>query len=188
MIPKHGVVSLLDRSATEKVRRTWDRLEREFGLRGVRVMPFPHFTYQIAEGYDRPGVEETLAELARATPPFEISTQGLATFGGDLPVIFVAVEADPSLRALHERLWTSVTPRARGPVAYYSPGSWVPHITLAHGEERNTIPLPAVSVERVLAALDPAEFRWEVTIDNYALVWDEATIQRPVATFPLGRR
>ncbi|HXY47529.1 MAG TPA: 2'-5' RNA ligase family protein [Thermoplasmata archaeon] len=180
-----GVVSLLDRNATEKVARTWARLEQEFGVRGVLAMPYPHFSYQIAQGYERPALDDTLTRLARGTPPFTATTSGIGTFEGGWPVVYVAVEAPPALRDLHERIWNACQPHVREPVGYYRPGTWVPHISLAHGDEHNTVPLPPETIARILATLDPPEYRWSIRIDNLALVWDEGEIQRPVATFRL---
>jgi hypothetical protein len=36
---------LLDAGATGRIREAWAKLERELGLRGVLVMPYPHFSY-----------------------------------------------------------------------------------------------------------------------------------------------
>jgi 2'-5' RNA ligase len=182
--PFHGVISLLDAGATERIRETWTKLEREFGLRGVLVMPYPHFSYQIAGGYDRPSLESTMSRLAEEIAPFEIRTRGLSTFVGLWPVVYVAVKKDSFLRALHARIWNACLPHAREAVAYYFPEAWTPHITLAHGEERNSRRLTRDQVRSVLGTLNPKDFRWTISIDNLALVWDDGTVQRPVRTFP----
>lgn len=93
----HGVGALLDPTATGRVRSLWSRLEHEFGLRGVLGMPYPHLSYQVAQHYDRGALETALERLARETSPFVIRTTGLATFEGDWPVVFVAVEKDAML-------------------------------------------------------------------------------------------
>lgn len=167
-----------------RVRETWQKLDRELGLRGVLVMPFPHFSYQIAEGYDRTNLEKSLSELAEETAPFEIRTTGLATFGGPWPVVYVAVRADAGLRALHERTWNRCAPHARNTVPYYRPGAWTPHITLAHGDETSAAPLSDDQTRAVLRLLNPKEYRWTVSVENIALVWDDGSVQRPVRTFP----
>jgi 2'-5' RNA ligase len=184
----NGVGSLLDLASTNRVRSLWSRLELEFGLRGVLVMPYPHISYQVAQDYDRASLEPALEELARNTRPFTIRTTGLATFDGDWPVVFVAVEKDERLREFHTRVWGTCLPRARDVFSYYHPGSWVPHITLAHGEERNSIPLSAEVVQRILGSLNTGVYRWEISIDNIALVWDYGTTQKPTRTFPLQGR
>jgi 2'-5' RNA ligase len=184
----HGVVSLLDSGATGRIRETWTKLDREFGLRGVLVMPFPHFSYQVAGGYDRAETETTLSQLAQRIAPFDIRTKGLATFEGPWPVVYVVVKKDPSLRALHLRVWNTCLPHASEPVPYYRPGAWTPHITLAHGDEHDSIPLSGDKVRAVLGMLNPKEFKWTISVDNIALVWDDGTVQSPVRTFPLRGR
>jgi len=184
----HGVVSLLDTGAADQVRETWQKLERELGLSGVRVMPYPHFSYQIASGYDRRSAEDALAGLAAEIAPFEIHTKGLATFEGEWPVVYVVVKKDSSLRALHLRVWNAGLAHATDPVAYYRPEAWTPHITLAHGEEANSTPLTRDQVREALGILNPKQFFWTIRIDNIALVWDDGRIQRPVRTFPLRGR
>jgi len=110
--PLHGVVSLLDANAANRVKSIWSNMEREFGLRGVLVMPYPHFSYQVARNYSRTALEVTLDRLSREISPFTIRTTGIETFDGDRPVIFIAVERDESLRALHQRVWDECLPHA----------------------------------------------------------------------------
>jgi 2'-5' RNA ligase len=185
---RHGVISFLDSGATGQIRGTWTKLERELGLRGVLVMPFPHFSYQVASEYDRTGLETALAQLAQEIAPFEVRTKGLATFDGPWPVVYVVVKNDPSLRALQRRVWNTCVPHAGEPVAYYRPGAWTPHITLAHGTVHDSLPLSDDAVRAVLGLLKPKEFKWTISINNLALVWDDGTVQRPVRTFPLRGR
>ncbi len=186
--PLHGVVSLLDAGATMRVRETWAKLERGLGLRGVLVMPYPHFSYQVAGGYDRAAIETSLSLLADETAPFVVRTKGLATFEGPWPVVYVVVRKDSFLRALHGRVWSACLPHAREPVAYYRPEAWTPHITLAHGDEQDSLPLSDDKVRAVLGLLSPKDFKWTISVDNIALVWDDGRVQSPVRTFPLHGR
>ena len=186
--PLHGVVSLLDAGATMMVKGVWSELERDFGLRGVLVMPYPHFSYQVARGYDREAVEAELARLSQELAPFEVRTVGLATFEGDWPVVYVAVKKDRRLRSLQELVWNRCLPHAREALSYYRPDVWVPHITLAHGEEQNSVSLAEEQVRAVVGSLNGKEFRWTISVDNLALVWDTGSSQGPVRTFPLRGR
>ena len=165
-VPQHGVVSLLDPGATMRIRETWEKIERALGLCGVRVMPYPHFSYQIAGGYDRSALETSLSQLADRTAPFQIHTTGLASFEGPWPVVFVAVKSDSRLRAMHERVWNLCLPFAQNAVPYYRPGAWSPHITLAHGDEDHAVPLSREQVRTVLRLLNPKEYRWTVSIEH----------------------
>ena len=181
----NGVVSLLDGPATEAVRAIWKELDERLGLRGISVMPYPHFSYHIAGGYDRVPLEEALESHARRTGPFPVQLTGVETFSGEWPVVFLAVAPDRRLLDLHQALWGICSPHAQDESGLYAPGRWVPHVSLAYGDEGRGTPLSAAQVRDVLAALQGREVRRTVTVDNLALVADEGTVQRPVRTFPL---
>lgn len=183
-----GVVSLLDRRSSERVMGIWETLDRELGLQGVFIMPFPHFSYHLALEYDADGVIAALETLARETPPFDVRARGLATFEGKWPVIHIALARDPRLRAFHRRLWHLCSPHARKESPYYRPNSWYPHISLAYGDVRNAVPLSRRSMREALEILAPGDYRWKIRIDNLTLVGDDGTVQEPVRTFPLRGR
>ena len=48
----HGLVSLLPEPFYAQVESIWRELERDFGLTGIRVTPFPHFSWEGVEDYD----------------------------------------------------------------------------------------------------------------------------------------
>ena len=184
----HGVWSLLDSEATGRTRNAWSRLERDFGLRGVLAAPYPHFSYQIVYGYDRAAVESALSTLADEIEPFEVRTTGLATFAGPWPTVYITVEKDALLRATHGRVWTACLPFAVNPVPYYGPDSWTPHISLAYGDESNSVPLTGDQVREILATMSHSDFHWTISIDNLALIEDDGGTQAPVSAFPLRGR
>lgn len=99
-------------------------------------------------------------------------------------MVFVAVQEEVRPQSLHDPIWKAYEAYASNSSAYYHPSNWVPHITLAHGEERNSVPLPEGVVDDVLRTLKSENFRWTVFIANLALVWDDGTLQKPGRTFP----
>ncbi len=60
----NGVVSLLDPEHSRMVEDVWAELDRTFGVRGVYITPYPHFSYQVAAAYDAARLETALAEFA----------------------------------------------------------------------------------------------------------------------------
>lgn len=148
-------------------------------------MPYPHFTYQVAGQYDRGSVEEALDVFARTTPPFEVNTTGIATFGGPWPVVYIALAEDPALRVLHEKIWAVCAPHAQGLSELYRPTKWIPHVSLAYGDEGEAIPLSESTVREILEMLAKGGYRWKLRIDNVALVIDDGSVQKPERTFPL---
>lgn len=148
-------------------------------------MPYPHFSYQIAAEYDRATIESALRALAHDLPPFRVRTTGIAQFDGPWPTVYIAIDRSDDLRSVHEKVWNACLPLSKHPESYYRPEAWVPHITLAHGEERNAVPLSGEVVAEIRSELRSEDYSWESPIDNLTLVWDERTMQRAVASFPL---
>jgi 2'-5' RNA ligase len=175
-----GVVSLLDPEHTERVARLWAELERAFGLRGVYRTPFPHFSYHVAPRYALERLEPALRDLAAAIPAFAVASTGLGVFPAPEPVVYIAVEPDPALAAIHRRVWEAVEPAATGSAAYYRPGAWVPHITLAAHDLRAE---QALAVTRLLAGRD---LRWRIPVDTLALIADDGARQELRLRLPLA--
>ena len=168
----HGVVSLLDDEHYALVENIWAELERDFGVRGIYVTPFPHFSYQVAEGYDVESVEAVLRETASETAPFKISTAGLGIFNVTHPVLYIPVVRSPALSAFHARLWRSILRVADSPATrFYQPELWVPHITLAHGD------LDYLQLSAIVRAFSERQFHWEINVNNLSMIYDTGTEQ-----------
>ncbi|HEY0080051.1 MAG TPA: 2'-5' RNA ligase family protein [Pyrinomonadaceae bacterium] len=168
----HGVVSLLDDEHYALVEKIWDELERDFGVRGIYVTPFPHLSYQVAEGYDIDSVEAVLRETASESLPFKISTAGLGIFNVTHPVLYIPIVRSPALSALHEKLWLRI-PRVADSTAtrHYQPEMWVPHITLAHGD------LDYAQLSAIVLAFSERQFHWEINVNNLSMIYDTGTEQ-----------
>ena len=167
----HGVVSLLDDEHVRMVEGLWAELAETFGVRGVSVTPYPHFSYHVAGRYDLGPLEATLRRLARTTAPFRVMTSGLGVFTGGRPVLYVPVARTAELSRLHDGLWHEVSRAAAGIVEYYRPEAWFPHITLAHGD------LGVEELGQIVRAFGGRSFDWEIAIDNLALIYDTGTKQ-----------
>lgn len=101
-MPFHGVASELDAASDRRVRGLWDELARDFGVRRVaKLVPFPHLTYQVADGYDFARLDAALRALAPTLAPGPVRTSGLGVFAGPSPMLYLAVARTPVLDALH---------------------------------------------------------------------------------------
>jgi hypothetical protein len=167
----HGIVSFLDDHHDRLTRQLWEELEGRFGLRGVYVTPFPHFSYHIARGYDFAKVEAGLSEVARSAHPFSVRTSGLAVFTGPSPILYLPIVRTAALSEFHARVWQAVNPAASEAVAYYEPEGWMPHITVGFGD---------VSADKLAAVLREwagRDFNWQITVDNVAAIEETASGQ-----------
>ncbi len=160
----NGIASLLDDPASACVRHLWQELEVRCGLVGVKLTPFPHLTWQVTEDYDLPRLEFALRTLAGQVKPFSIHTSGLGLFTGENPIIYVSIVKDEALMCFHSLLWERMAGIAFHPALYYSPGQWVPHITLAYKD------LTSANLDCAMQSLAFQSFNWEIQIDNLILV------------------
>jgi 2'-5' RNA ligase len=160
----HGMVSLLDSQHYRLVENIWRELEKECGLAGVKVTPYPHFSWQVGTEYPEPQTEQAIQAIARETQSFTVRTNGLGIFSGPNPVVYIPIIRSPKMDRLHAKLWKEFRSSAKGISPFYSPQNWMPHITLVFGEE---------SVRSVLCGLETLAFRsfdWEIEVSNISFV------------------
>lgn len=165
MKPLHGIVSVLDEVHSAKVQAIWHELQAECGLGGMLVTPVPHFSWQIAEQYDIERVKRTLGIIVRRTRPFVVHTAGLGMFSGNSPVIYIPLVKSGNLLHYHQLVWRRTRRAGKGFSPNYTPASWMPHITLAHG---------GVNENKLGCALQKLSFRqfvWEIQVDNLAFMY-----------------
>lgn len=179
----HAVISLLDEQHILAVKDLWAELERDFGIRMLaQRVPYPHFSYQIAQHYEEQQLLARIEDLARRTAPFSVSARDLSQFPGAHPVIFVPVLLTSELSQFHEIVLQYISPAGTGISPYYEPDSWVPHITLAEHDTQ------ADTFASLLAWINERHLAWTIIIDNLAIVWDTGTSQELRYRFPLQGR
>ena len=164
----HGIASLLDDASDQAVRALWAELEREHGLREVaRIVPFPHISYHLAEGYDLVRVGQPMRRIAERTAPFVTHITGLGAFTAFEPVLYLAVERTPELDALHAAIWREITAEgiAREPSPLYEGASWVPHVTLAQRD------LTPEALESLMADWSARDFGRDLCVSGLALLF-----------------
>jgi 2'-5' RNA ligase len=160
----HGLVSLLPSPFYTQVESLWRELERDFGLSGIQVTPYPHFSWQIAEDYDFERLETIVQEVAREIAPFVVRTTGLALFTGPSPVIYVPVVKTARMVELHALLWERTAAASQDRSALYAPENWMPHISVAYED------VDRENIGPVIERLAFQTFNWEMTVENVALI------------------
>ncbi len=161
-----GLVSLLPEPYYQQVTSFWDELEDIFQLTGIRVTPFPHFSWQIAESYDDQRLKEVIHQLASETQRFPVRTSGIGIFSGLQPVIYVPLVKNRTLIELHSQIWEQVAPIAAGgsPSPYYHPDHWMPHISLAYSDVNQN------NLAAIMTHLAFKSYDWEMEIDNLSFI------------------
>ena len=126
---------LFDDDADRAVRALWSRLEAA-GIPSLATRTHgrhrPHVTFALATSIPTATRDALRADLARlAIPRLWLST--LAAFSSADQVLMLAAVVDTELLAVHSAVHDVLAGRVKAPSAYYLPGSWVPHCTLAQG-------------------------------------------------------
>jgi 2'-5' RNA ligase len=177
----NGIASLLNEPHKTRIETIWQELEEKCGLIGVRITPVPHFTYQVVETYDQPGLEAILKEITHASQPFTVQTTGLGIFTGETPVIYMPVIKNDLLLHFHKLLWDRTKHAAQGASPYYAPGLWVPHITLAYGDVTN------FNLGCAMTELAFQDFNWEIVVDNLTFIGEfDSEIYESCCTYHFG--
>ncbi|MCJ7626742.1 MAG: 2'-5' RNA ligase family protein [Anaerolineaceae bacterium] len=162
----HGLVSLLPDQFYKRVVGLWSVLEVEFGLKGIQVTRFPHFSWQIGEDYPFQELKKGLDEITKMITPFMVRTTGLGLFTGETPVIYIPVVKTINLMGVHEKIWERFQTVGSGISEFYNPENWMPHISLAyHDVDKNTI-------GEVMRFLAFERYDWEMKVDNISFIFE----------------
>ena len=162
----HALVSLLSEPYYEKVQIIWEGLETHFGMKGVQITPFPHFSWQIGQYYAEDRLFGVMQKLSREIAPFTVHTTGLGMFSGTKPVIFIPVIKSLKLVKTHERLWKKLKEVGEGLSPYYHPLQWVPHISLVYED------LNEENVGEIMKWLSIETYKWSFEVNNLSYIYE----------------
>ena len=179
----HAIISLLDEKYSHTVKELWSELEKQHKVQALSTLvPFPHFSYQVAQQYNEEQLLTQLEAIAHHTSLFCIKTTGLGLFTGSHPVLSIPLVRTMELSLLHQTIWQEISPLGKEVTSYYDQERWLPHITLAEHdlEKQNVAPIVSLLSER--------DFSWNIIIDNLAVIWDTGTVQEVRYRFNLRHK
>jgi 2'-5' RNA ligase len=164
----HGLVSLLDNKYYKQVEKLWERLEEKFNLTGIKITPYPHFSWFIFNSCDFKAFEGKMEKTAKKLKHFTINTAGIGIFTGNTPVIYISVVKNEKLLEAHKVIYKDL---GGGNLVsdlspYYSPNLWVPHISIGYSD------ITKENIGRIMKYLSFKDFYWEMEIDNLALIYE----------------
>jgi 2'-5' RNA ligase len=176
----YAIISELDPESASTVSQIWQNLCMTCGLREIYNLPTPHFTWFLAEGFDREKVSRNLEQIASSADPFTLHTFGIGIFSGEKPVLYLPIVKTVEMIRLHNALWYQIQPLSENAKLYYSPDLWVPHITLA---------LKDLTQENLACAVNAIAFEpieLFVKVDNLALVaYDDDRASETIKIYPI---
>ncbi len=128
----YAVQLLLDKRAAAKVHGVWETL-RDADVSSVMLdlQSRPHVTLAVYEDLEIQPFETQVKAFFASETSIDVPLSGVGTFHGTEGVIYCSPVVTPELLSLHERFHKRFDFLAEGAWAYYRPGSWVPHCTLA---------------------------------------------------------
>jgi 2'-5' RNA ligase len=123
-----------DAAGERRVRDTWSMLDAA-GFVSLGSLPgssiVPHISLAVFDGGDAERIGAELDPLLAAAAPIAVRLSHLGYFAAPQTVLFLGVAPTEELLRLHNACWACVDRLATAPWRLYSPGSWVPHCTLA---------------------------------------------------------
>lgn len=179
--PTYAIASILNGEAYAATIAIWDDLERRHGLRAARNALYPHITFVFGEcAGESVTLASELAAAAAAIAPLDVLIDGVGSFEGPSPVLFLRVLRDERLSNAHAVVAAAARRAGLLVREHYTPEAWVPHVTIGF---RDVTPaqLPALRAE--LAARPT---RYDGRLDSVSLVEVSQSGIRYSGTFPLG--
>jgi 2'-5' RNA ligase len=161
----YTIASLLDTLSDERIHAIWELLDNRCSLKGIRLTPLPHISWQASEDYEIEKISVLLEELTHHEKPFLMKSTGLGVFTGERVVLYLALARSCDASNLHKKLWTALSDYGKGH-NFYSSDYWVPHITLANKD------VNALNLSCAIAELANMPLNFDIMVDSLAILYD----------------
>ncbi|MGD8394227.1 MAG: 2'-5' RNA ligase family protein [Candidatus Eiseniibacteriota bacterium] len=128
----YAVELYFDAAAETRVRGLWQRLA-DAGVNDVMatIGARPHLSLAVYDRLDPAPVCEALRRFATTVPDLSSLLGAFGTFPGEEGVVFTSPVVTSELLSLHARYHGCFAHLDAACLAYYRPGRWFPHCTVA---------------------------------------------------------
>ena len=129
----YAVELFYDHESESAVREIWDGLGAALGKPSLSELGGrPHVSLAVyGDGLDTTGFQESLHEFANSIDPFDFCLSSVGSFPGQEGVVFLAPVVSLQMLDVHARFHKVFSRNDELGMAYYLPGNWVPHCTVA---------------------------------------------------------
>lgn len=145
-----AVCLLFDGRGERLVRELWARLEEQ-GIRTLQSHTHgrhqPHLSYAVLRSWDQGQVTDALAALP-AGSPVGLSFHGTVAFPRGRAALLPSIAADVAAR--QEQVVTSLASTGADLHRHYTPGQWVPHVSVATRASGPALPLVVKAITDAL--------------------------------------
>lgn len=173
----HAVIATFDPAAEHQVRALWAVLaNNDIDSSMTALGVAPHLTLAVYDDAMEGPLIGRVSDFGARTAPFGIAFDRIDMFEGRESVLFLAPQASPRLRKLHEGFHD----HAFGTGTchdHYRPGAWVPHATLAMAMRKKQVRRAAdlfdgtfETIAARLVGLQIVRFRPAVRFESVAVV------------------
>jgi hypothetical protein len=174
-----AVELFFDSTSERRLRELWASLEAIYGddhesELGVR----PHLSLTVFPGGEPEFLKAELQSLASRFVPFCLKLNSVESFPTSEGVVYLAPFLSEPLEEIHATFHESLAIHQVLGHAYYRPGSWVPHCSVATG-------VPPNLRDAVLGACGAADALGEVWVRGVAATAYRPRLARELVQFPL---
>lgn len=127
----YAIATLLDDEVWDRILESNPKV-RDLILSHRSPQDYAHFSWLVCEEINREKVERSLDEIAGSTPGFDVQSGGIGIFPGTIPAITYILARNELISKTHELIWSRCAANLGKVNVKYSPGLWIPHITLLH--------------------------------------------------------
>ncbi len=129
----YAIELFYDLESEQSVRNVWDGIGKALGKPSLwELGARPHVSLAVYNAdLDTTGFEDRLREFATSVEPFELRMSSVGTFPGSEGVVFLSPVVTRQLLGVHERYHKAFSRYDAFGSAYYLPGNWMPHCTVA---------------------------------------------------------
>jgi hypothetical protein len=179
----NAVISILDKQSLEKVDKIRKLILEQCDFPMPPMTLEAHISWHGADEYNLDFTKTSIVKIAKQYEPFSVRTGGLGLFTGNEPIFHLNVSRSPIATEMHLNLWKTLMPTAINPNHYFSPQTWVPHITLFYGDKDNT-----QSLVCGLGKLIDQEIDMDIFLDHLAIAFYKDGIYGVESIHPLGKK
>jgi len=121
-----------DADAEARVRTLWHEIA-DAGLCSLLpdIGARPHLSLSVYENADPDALTRVVRRVASGSRAIEVQLKSVGVFPGDEHAVYLAPTVTRDLLLLHETFHAEAEPLGFEPWAYYRPGHWMPHCTVA---------------------------------------------------------
>ena len=176
----YAIALNLSQASAARVVRLWEDLAgASISSAMLDLGAQPHVSLAVVDELDPARIRADLGRLAEATSSLSMDLASAGTFPTAAGVVFLAPVVTPELLEVHRGFHRLLSDRGVESVAYYRPGNWVPHCTVA-------IDVVADKVGAALEICVRSEAFGTVELDELSLISFRPV--REIYTYPLGER